>query len=319
LNEFALIRRYFKRDGDDAASVPLGIGDDCALLELAAGHQLAVSTDTLVDGRHFLTDVDPATLGHKSLAVNLSDLAAMGATPLACLLALTLPVERARDDRWMSAFSDGFLSLSERFGCPLVGGDTTQGPLTIGVTVLGRVVAGAALRRDGAKVGDDIHVSGTLGDAAWALDALLRPPGDADAIAMRDRLERPEPRVALGQSLLGQASAAIDVSDGLAGDLAHLCTASAVGAIIHLDRLPMSEGLGRIDRAIAVRHALAGGDDYELCFTAASRQRAAIDALAQDSGVRITRIGEVTAGTGIVWHCDGREITLGLDGFDHFR
>ncbi|HMT63737.1 MAG TPA: thiamine-phosphate kinase, partial [Ottowia sp.] len=245
MGEFELIDRHFKRKpaiariqtaptatNSIANPVVLGIGDDCALLQPAPGMQLAVSTDMLVQGRHFFADVDPAALGHKALAVNLSDLAACGAEPLACTLALALPPERARDDAWLAALAGGLFALADAHACSLVGGDTTAGPLNLCVTVFGQVPAGQALRRDGARVGDDVWVSGTLGDARLALGALrgewTLPP--ERLAAARQRLERPSPRLALGMALRGSATSAADLSDGLAGDLGHILRASAVGA-----------------------------------------------------------------------------------------
>ncbi|CAN5374406.1 thiamine-phosphate kinase [soil metagenome] len=325
MNEFALIRQYFQRElpASTRSGIGLGIGDDCALLAPLPGEQIAVSTDTLVEGRHFFADVDPHALGHKALAVNLSDLAAMGAKPLGCLLALTLPVERASDDRWMAGFSAGLLDLAMRFECPLIGGDTTRGPLTIGVTVLGSVASARALRRSGAGVDDDLWVSGTLGDAAFALQALQGtlddPASHAAATALRERLERPQPRVALGLELAGLATSAIDLSDGLAGDLAHVLRASAAGAVIDLESIPMTGALRALDPAQALRLALAGGDDYELCFTARAVDRERIVAAAKRSATAVGKIGRIVAQPGIVWRSDGTAIPLDLDGHDHFR
>ena len=243
MGEFDLIERFFKQKVAPAPanqaraatnSIVLGIGDDCALLQPAPGTQLAVSTDMLVEGRHFFADVDPSALGHKALAVNLSDLAAMGAEPLAFTLALALPPARAQDAPWLDAFSDGLLALAGAHGCALVGGDTTAGPLNICITVFGQVPAGQALRRDGAQAGDELWVSGTLGDARLALGALRGEwslPAAALAAA-RQRLERPTPRVALGRYLRGIATSCIDVSDGLVGDVGHILKASGVGAVI---------------------------------------------------------------------------------------
>ena len=232
MGEFDLIARYFTRPATRAV---LGVGDDCALLQPAPGTQLAISCDMLVEGRHFFSDVDPAALGHKALAVNLSDLAACGATPLAFTLALALP---HADDAWLAPFSRGLLALADAHGCELVGGDTTQGPLNICITVFGEVPVvngkSQALLRSGARAGDDVYVSGTLGDARLALDALrggIDLPADLLAQARR-RLERPTPRVVLGQALRGMASAALDISDGLLGDLQHILKASGVGATL---------------------------------------------------------------------------------------
>ena len=295
MGEFDLIARYFTRPVRRAA---LGVGDDCALLAPAPGMQLAVSSDMLVEGRHFFADVSPERLGHKALAVNLSDLAACGARPLAFTLALALP---RVDAPWLEAFSRGLLALADAHSCELVGGDTTQGPLNICITVFGEVPAGQALLRSGARPGDDIYVSGTLGDARLALEALqghITLPADVLAAA-RLRLERPTPRVALGLALRGVASSALDVSDGLLGDLGHILRASGTGAcidtsittdLIAISALPIS-ARGQFDPELLHQCTLAGGDDYELAFTAPVARRAAVAAAAQASGTPVTRIG----------------------------
>lgn len=321
LGEFDLIRRFFQRPVQRS---PLGVGDDCALLAPRAGMQLAVSSDMLVQGRHFLPNVHPRLLGHKALAVNLSDLAACGAQPLAFTLALALP--RA-DAAWCEAFSAGLLALADAHHCELVGGDTTQGPLNLCITVFGEVPSGQAILRNGAQVGDDLWVSGTLGDARLALDALLRQHAlPAPVLAQaRQRLEAPTPRVALGQALRGIASSAIDVSDGLLGDLGHILQASGVGAsvdiratrqLLHAGHHPLMSAmaLSRLDAC-----TLAGGDDYELCFTAPPEQRAAVEAAARATDTPVTRIGSIEAQHGLrVLGPDGRPLTQRWPGFDHF-
>ena len=321
LGEFDLIRRFFQRPVQRS---PLGVGDDCALLAPRAGMQLAVSSDMLVQGRHFLPNVNPRLLGHKALAVNLSDLAACGAQPLAFTLALALP--RA-DAPWCEAFSAGLLALADAHHCELVGGDTTQGPLNLCITVFGEVPSGQAILRNGAQVGDDLWVSGTLGDARLALDALLRQHAlPAPVLAQaRQRLEAPTPRVALGQALRGIASSAIDVSDGLLGDLGHILQASGVGAsvdiratrqLLHAGHHPLMSAmaLSRLDAC-----TLAGGDDYELCFTAPPEQRAAVEAAARATDTPVTRIGSIEAQHGLrVLGPDGRPLTQRWPGFDHF-
>jgi thiamine-monophosphate kinase len=321
LGEFDLIRRFFQRPVQRS---PLGVGDDCALLAPRAGMQLAVSSDMLVQGRHFLPNVHPRLLGHKALAVNLSDLAACGAQPLAFTLALALP--RA-DAPWCEAFSAGLLALADAHHCELVGGDTTQGPLNLCITVFGEVPSGQAILRNGAQVGDDLWVSGTLGDARLALDALLRQHAlPAPVLAQaRQRLEAPTPRVALGQALRGIASSAIDVSDGLLGDLGHILQASGVGAsvdiratrqLLHAGHHPLMSAmaLSRLDAC-----TLAGGDDYELCFTAPPEQRAAVEAAARATDTPVTRIGSIEAQHGLrVLGPDGRPLTQRWPGFDHF-
>ena len=317
MGEFELIDRYFKRP---AQRHPLGVGDDCALLGLAPGMQLAVSCDMLVEGRHFLSTMDPRKLGHKSLAVNLSDLAACGAEPLAFVLALALP---QADDAWLEPFSRGLLALADQHGCELVGGDTTRGPLNICVTVFGQVPPGQALLRSGARAGDDIYVSGTLGDARLALEAFrgtVSLPGELFDAA-RTRLETPTPRVALGLALRGIASAAIDVSDGLAGDLGHILEQSRVGAQLEADLLPglMAAPAGAVTRERRLECVLAGGDDYELLFTAAPAQAAGVGAAAAAAGVSVTRIGRIEAGPGLrLVDGAGLPVSSRATSFNHF-
>ncbi|VTU38237.1 Thiamine-monophosphate kinase [Variovorax sp. PBL-H6] len=319
MGEFDLIDRYFKRP---AARSPLGVGDDCALLAPGPGMQLAVSSDMLVEGRHFLSTVDPARLGHKALAVNLSDLAACGAKPLAFTLALALP---GVDEAWLAAFSRGLFSLADAHGCELVGGDTTRGPLNICITVFGEVPAGAALLRSGAKPGDELWVSGTLGDARLALEVFrgtLALPAEAFEQARR-RMEQPEPRVALGQALRGAASAAVDVSDGLVGDLGHILAASGVGATVDADAACGLIGIPAAaapDLALRRSCALAGGDDYELLFTAqASAAKAVIEA-GRRSGTPVTRIGRIEAAPGLrIVDAQGAPLVQQFAAFDHFQ
>ena len=307
--EFDLIARIRRRIAarDD---VELGIGDDCALLAPPPGMQLAVTMDTLNAGVHFPADTAPADIGWKALAVNLSDLAAMGAQPAWCTLALSLP---QADAAWLEAFCDGFLALAQAHGIALVGGDTTRGPLAVTLTAHGFVPAGAALRRDGARVGDEVWVSGTLGDAAGALAQWQA--GRAIAPPLRARLDRPTPRVALGLALRGIASSCIDISDGLLADLAHITRASGVGAELEADALPASPALGAAFASEAMRRLQAtGGDDYELCFTAPATQREAVQALGARLGLPLARIGRIVAGSGV--HCAG----LGPvpPGYQHF-
>ena len=338
MGEFELIERFFKRKTAPAPtsqaqaaidSIVLGIGDDCALLQPAPGMQLAVSTDMLVEGRHFFAGVDPEALGHKALAVNLSDLAACGAEPMACTLALALPPARAQGEAWLAAFARGLFALADAHRCPLVGGDTTAGPLNICITVFGQVPAGQALRRDGARAGDDVWVSGTLGDARLALGALrgewALPP--AALAACRPRLERPTPRIALGLALRGIASAAADVSDGLAGDLGHILKASGAGAVIDSVNasfliascacLASTDGPFDSERLLAI--ALTGGDDYELVFTAPPTARAAVQAASERAATPVTRIGRIEAAPGLrLMGADGRATPLAARAFDHF-
>jgi thiamine-monophosphate kinase len=323
LTEFGIISRYFTGRQRHTQSL-LGIGDDCALLAPASGHALAVSTDMLVAGRHFFADVDPAALGHKALAVNLSDLAAMGAAPRAFTLALALP---EADPAWLQAFSDGLFGVANRFGCELIGGDTTAGPLNICITVFGDVTGAGALTRAGALVDDDVWVSGALGDARLALGA-LRGEWPLDAAALREAraaLERPTPRVALGLALRGLASAALDISDGLAGDLRHIVEASKLDAMVDADALPCSPLLAGQAAALRRQCTMAGGDDYELCFTAPAAARAEVVAAGLRVGVPVTRIGKMTRpapgeSPAMRWR-DGAGAPLDSDftGFDHFH
>ena len=317
LGEFDLIARWFARPARRAA---LGVGDDCALLALAPGMQLATSCDMLVEGRHFVSTVAPRHLGHKALAVNLSDLAACGAQPVAFTLALSLP---RIDEAWLDAFAQGLFALADAHGCELVGGDTTQGPLNICISVFGEVPAGQALLRSGARAGDDLYVSGTLGDARLALEVLRGTVpllGDGFAAA-RVAMEQPQPRVALGVALRGIASSAIDVSDGLLGDLAHVLRRSQVGARLEADALPRSAILAAQPLALQRECTLAGGDDYELLFTAAPADAPAVLRAAAQTGVAATRIGRITsAADGLqVVDAQGRPIAQAFAGFDHFR
>ncbi|MEW6694552.1 Thiamine-monophosphate kinase [Tepidimonas thermarum] len=340
MGEFDLIRTHFWRGAaarPDGTGVLLGNGDDAALLAPAPGMALAVSTDMLVAGRHFLPDVDPEALGHKALAVNLSDLAAMGARPLACTLALALPQP---DAAWLQGLARGLLALADAHGCALIGGDTTAGPLNLCLTVVGEVAPAQALRRDAARVGDDIWVSGTPGVARLGL-ALLRGEQalqGAGAEAARQQLLRPAPRVALGLALRGVAHAAADVSDGLLADLGHILVASGVAAELDvealLQRAAANDALHALPLATRLGYVLAGGDDYELVFTAAPAHRAAVQAAAAQASTPVTRIGRVVAGVPAghvlepgasrVRLCDaeGQPYALppgvALGGFDHF-
>ncbi len=322
--EFELIAKYFQRPVQRAV---LGVGDDCALLAPKPGMQLAISSDMLVQGRHFFADVDPRTLGHKALAVNLSDLAATGAQPLAFTLALALP---AVDGPWLQGFSEGMFALADAHGCELVGGDTTQGPLNICITVLGEVPAGQALLRSGAQPGDDIYVSGQLGDARLALEALLgqvQLPA-ATLAAARQRLESPSPRVALGTALRGIASSALDLSDGLVGDLGHILQASKVGAELQADQVLacMAATAGAPGAALnlpidlQLQCCLAGGDDYELCFTAAADRRDAVQQASLAAQTPVQRIGRITPTPGLrVRDAQGQPIAQRWASFDHFK
>ncbi|MCC7485783.1 MAG: thiamine-phosphate kinase [Burkholderiales bacterium] len=320
LSEFELIRRFFTHR---AAGAVLGVGDDAALVRVRRGMTLAVSADMLVCGRHFAAGADPESLGHKALAVNLSDMAAMGAKPRWVTLALALP--RA-DPRWLAAFARGFMRLARRHRVDLVGGDTTRGPLNVCVQILGEAPGNSALRRDGARVGDDVWVSGVLGDAALALAherGALELTARERARARR-RLDRPEPRVALGIALRGIARSAIDVSDGLIADLGHVCERSGVAAEVALARVPCSPALARrLPRPAALAALLAGGDDYELCFTAGRAKRAALERPALLAGVPLARVGRITSFRRgphrvRVLGADGDPIAHVLCGYEHF-
>ena len=318
LSEFDLIARYFTRSPRTGSAVQLGVGDDCALIAPKAGCELAISTDMLVEGRHFFAGAEAGALGHKSLAVNLSDLAAMGAQPLGFTLALSLP---AVDEAWLAAFSEGMLALADKHDIELIGGDTTKGPLTICITVLGEIPAGKALRRDAAIAGDDLWMSGTLGEARLALSALQNIlPLDAASLAMAAaRLHRPMPRVALGMALREIAHAAVDVSDGLLGDLGHILKRSGVGAIINADALPLGTILLATQPVETQREfALNGGDDYELCFTAPTSHRDAVQAAALACSTAVTRIGSITAAGLQVTDANGKIIAITPNSFDHF-
>ncbi len=290
--EFDLIARIRARVAT-RADVVLGIGDDAALLAPPPGRQLVVTADTLNEGVHFPRGTSPADVGWKALAVNLSDLASMGAEPTWCTLSLSLP---RSDPAWIEGFLDGFLDLAGQHGIALVGGDTTRGPLSIAVTAMGLVEPGRALRRDGARVGDEVWVTGTLGDAAGGLALLDREP----VPALRARLDRPTPRVAAGRALAGIATACVDVSDGLLADLGHVCARSHVAAHLDVDALPASaalrEAFGEADRSAL---QASGGDDYELCFTAPADAGGDIDAVSAQLGLRFTRIGRIVAGEGV--------------------
>lgn len=319
--EFDLIDLLARGSATPRADVVLGIGDDAAVLEIARGEQLVACVDTLVAGVHFPRDTRPADLGWKSLAVNLSDLAAMGAAPRFALLSMTLPT----DDRvFVRAFTAGFQALARRQGLALIGGDTTRGPLSISVTALGAVPRGMALRRAGAGLHDEIWVSGTLGDAAAGL-ALIEGGRDVvsprDSATLRHRLNRPTPRVSLGLALRGLASAMIDVSDGLLADLGHVLAASRVGARIARDDVPVSAALRRVlpDVTARARYALAGGDDYELVFTAPASRAPSVLAAAVRAGVPVTRIGRIERSRDlVVVDADGNPWDPGRRGYVHF-
>ena len=314
LGEFDLIERYFSR-GSGRRDVLLGVGDDAALLEVPPGRVLVAAVDTLVEGRHFLPDAPAESVGHQALAVNLSDLAAMGADPAWALLSLSLP---EADEAWLQSFAAGLYALAERHGVALVGGDTVRGPRVVTVTALGSVEPGLALRRDGARPGDVLFVSGWPGEAGAGLEALRSGTtrGDDDALVRRYRYA--EPRLALGRALRGRASSAMDVSDGLYGDLQKLCKASAIGARLDLERLPVSAELARRHaRAECERFVLFGGDDYELLFTVPADRAAGFEADAP-AGLPVHRIGAIEAGAGVRCERDGHVVDVRGGGYDHF-
>lgn len=319
-SEFDIIRRYFARP---APNTVLGIGDDAALITPSAKTELAISTDTLVCGKHFFADVNPYTLGYKSLAVNLSDMAAMGAKPRWALLALTLPDDLVKQSTtWLAEFSKGFFALADAYHVELIGGDTTSGPLNIGVQIVGEVAEGKALRRSGAHSGDDIWVSGQLGDAALALNHQLQQITlESHEIAQcLPALLTPIARVELGQHLIGLAHSAIDISDGLMADLGHILECSEKAARINMTDIPSSPTLKKyLSQSLAINCLLAGGDDYELCFTTPQINRGRIEALAAELAIPLTRIGEILPGAGlIVQDAKGNTITLETKGYDHF-
>jgi thiamine-monophosphate kinase len=330
LTEFDLIEQYFAQPARSLpahARVRLGIGDDCALLNPRNGYELAVSSDMLIEGRHFLPSVEPMHLGHKALAVNLSDLAACGATPLGFTLAMALPQAQAS---WLAAFSKGMFALAQQHGIALIGGDTTKsvqpdrvspGPICLCITVMGEVPQGQALLRSGAQVSDDIYVSGTLGDARLALGQFLDEwrLSEEGFAQLRQRMEQPTPRVALGIALRGIASSAVDVSDGFVGDLAHILTRSGVGAQIQADALPRSEWLAKQSLERQRHCTLNGGDDYELIFTAPAHKATAVQAAAKQAQTAVKKVGYITADKARVLLDDKQQhLNLSLKSFDHF-
>jgi thiamine-monophosphate kinase len=320
-SEFSLIQHYFEQLTSSREDVMLGIGDDCALLQCPSDHVLAVSVDTLVEGIHFFADVDPQTLGHKSLAVSLSDLAAMGAKPAWFTLALTLP---EINETWLQGFSQGLALLAKQHNIQLVGGDTTRGPLTISIQVHGIVKPEQAIKRSGAKLGDMIYVTGTLGDAGAALQLKLNQwhdesltPEDQDYL--QQRLEQPTPRLQIGEDLIGIASSAIDISDGLLADLRHIINKSQLGACLDLSKLPISPVLSKISRNMAENFALESGDDYELCFTVPPQHGAEME---QRFSGMCTQIGLITDDKGIYFIGDNdelRHLNTTKAGYDHFK
>lgn len=313
--EFDLIAKYFTKPTPNA---DLGIGDDAALIRVSSGSQLAISTDMSVVGTHFYADCPPEDIGWKSLAVNVSDLAAMGAQPKWMTLAIALP---EKNHEWLSAFARGFFACAEEFGIDLIGGDTTRGPLNIAVQIMGEVPVGKALLRSGAQVGDDIWVSGLLGSAALGLAHLQEKtvlPDDVASVCM-GALQHPQPRLALGLALLDVATSCIDISDGLLGDLGHILRASGVGARLDLEAIPCLPLVSAaLDLPIMQHAVLAGGDDYELCFTAPSDQNAQIQRISESLGLPLKRIGRITHGAGSHVYYQNNALSLTVEGYDHF-
>lgn len=331
MGEFDLIERFFKTGANAMNPKPgigLGIGDDCALIHPSSNEEIAITTDMLVEGRHFFVGADPELLGRKALAVNLSDLAAMGAKPLGFTLALALP---SADPIWLEAFSKGLFTVARQFSCSLIGGDTTAGPLTISITAFGFLPKGEAIRRSGAKPGDDVWVSGELGDARLALAALRHEIEltQDELKQIEHRMHKPIPRVELGVQLRGIATAALDISDGLLGDLKHILNQSKVDAQIWIDQLPKSATLLKQASSIQNQFAACGGDDYEICFTADKHQRDVIEQISKTLNLPLTRIGQITAMKSgraniEIQNTDGNQLsdtetTALMKSFDHFK
>jgi thiamine-monophosphate kinase len=319
MQEFELIKRYFAEPGLTRKDVELGIGDDAAIINIPANSQLVVTTDTLVEGVHFFADMDPRAIGHRAVAVNLSDIAAMGAEPAWISIAVTLPhVEQ----EWVKAFTAGIFEICEYYNVQVVGGDTTQGPLSITISAKGLIPQGKAITRSGAKSGDWIFVTGTLGDAAVAIDAINQRknlPLKHQAF-IKNRFEYPTPRVAIAQGLRETASSAIDISDGLLSDIGHILTASNVGGVINVDQLPLSDALmGSVDEDKYLVYALTGGDDYELLFTVPEDKRGALDVTMAHYGIKLTCIGQIMGQSGkLELRKDNQPFTFEGKGYEHF-
>ena len=319
MDEFELIRRYFSRLGTARADVLLGVGDDAAILRTPEDADLVAAVDTIVAGRHFPAGSDARSIGHRSLAVNLSDLAAMGASPAWAMLSLTLP--QAEPD-WLEGFAHGFGELARAHDVMLVGGDTTAGPLAVSVQIMGHVPRGTALRRDGGHAGDLLAVTGTIGDAGAGLALAMGTLTTDDAAAageLRRRFEYPTPRVEFGAAARGLASAAMDLSDGLVGDLPKLAAASALGAHVDVDRLPLSRALCAVAGPLARDFALGGGDDYELLLAVAPARFAALASQAAALNLTLTAIGELRRGNTVHWALNGRSYVPEVQGYSHFR
>jgi thiamine-monophosphate kinase len=319
LGEFELIRRFFLRPHASESSVVLGIGDDAAVLALPPDMQLVAAVDTLVSGSHFPVGTDPRSIGHRALAVNLSDLAAMGATPAWMTLALTVP---GLDERWLERFSSGLWDLADANGVTLVGGDTTRGPLTVSVQILGYVPLGTALRRSGGRAGDLLAVTGTLGDGGAGLAFATAPPGPETrtaALELVQRFDYPTPRVQFGLAARGIATAAMDISDGLVADLPRLAQASGVAAHVEVERLPLSDAMrAAVPAAQARDWALGAGDDYELLLAVPADSYAELKAAADQLNLRLTTIGQLSGGGGVTWSLNGKDFVPDVRGWDHF-
>lgn len=318
VKEFQIIEKYFSTIGPNRKDVALGIGDDCALVQPAKGKQIAISCDTLVEGVHFFADMPPKALGYKSLAVNLSDLAAMGAEPAWMTLAISMPEV---DESWLAPFCEGLAEAADYYGVSLIGGDTTKGHKSFTITIHGQVQQGMALTRAGAKIGDWIYVTGTLGDSALGLD-ILRNVVTVEPECREFLINRhynPTPRVLAGQALRGHASSAIDLSDGLISDLGHILKASKLGAVIEADSIPLSKSmLASVSLEQALGYALTGGEDYELLFTVPESERGAIDTALLHAGVKFIKIGQLCAGNSIKFTLHGKPFTPEYKGFTHF-
>lgn len=319
-SEFNLIEKYFVGRQTQRTDVLLAAGDDCALVEAPTGSSIAISTDTLVSGTHFLPDANPAWVAHKALASNISDLAAMGATPAWVSFALTMPFV---DEAWLAPFCDSFFELADQYGIQLIGGDTTKGPLSLTLTVQGFVPKGQALKREGAKVGDEIYVTGSIGDSKAGLDVILNQ-AQADrpwAKILEQRHYLSSPRVCVGEALRGIASAAIDISDGVISDLGHILKRSHVGANVEVEHLPISSQLVEFvaGRDRALQYALTSGEEYELCFTVPEEKREALSHALKDIDCSVTCIGQINSNGNLTFTRNGQIITWQLNGYDHFK
>lgn len=315
VSEFEIIRRYFTRPADQLTDVVLGVGDDAAIVRARSDRELVIAADVINEGIHFPSNTPARAVGHKALAVNLSDLAAMGADPAWFTMTISLP---SIDEQWLGEFADGLFELADRHAVTLIGGDTVRGPLSVSITAIGQVPTGAGLRRSGAKAGDFIFVSGTVGDAACALQQINDSPDKVDPV-LREKLDFPRPRTELGQKLRGIASSCIDISDGLAADLSHILEASKVGAILQAETIPISSEISATAPKNSLALALGGGDDYELCFTVPPEHVASIEQVSRATGVRLSCVGEIVTESGLrVVDSNNNSVPLHHLGHDHF-